>query len=94
MLAIIRKSFGMRECRPAQAVIPVPGRSPLEHFPTKWNQFDGGKSVFRAGAARSAMQRIGRGSQRTRGTDVPRDTRLTTTQNHPGQMVPFGRKML
>jgi hypothetical protein len=23
----------------------------LEHYPTKWDQFDGGKSVFRAGAA-------------------------------------------
>ncbi|MEE9250845.1 MAG: hypothetical protein V3U93_06930, partial [Alphaproteobacteria bacterium] len=27
----------------------------LERYPTKLNQFDGGKSVFRAGAASSAM---------------------------------------
>ncbi len=27
----------------------------LERYPVRWNQFDGGKTAFRAGAARSAM---------------------------------------
>ncbi len=55
----------------------------LEHYPARWNQFDGGKSVFRAGAARSAMQGIGRASQRTRGTDLP--------HRRPGSFAPWRR---
>ncbi len=84
--------------------------------------FDGGKSVFRAGAARSAMPehrasvatnpgsrlappeagsfgavaslRIFAGFQILETLASPCEARLATTQNHPGQMVQFGRIVL
>ncbi|MCH7635550.1 MAG: YbgC/FadM family acyl-CoA thioesterase [Proteobacteria bacterium] len=42
-----------------------------EHDPARWKRFDGGKTVPRVGAARSAMRRIGRASRRIRGAVLP-----------------------
>ncbi len=97
-------------------------RRGLERYPTKLNQFDGGKSVFRAGAGvkrdtgyrasvatnpgnrfappeagsfRAVVSlRIFAGFQNLETLASPCEARLATTQNHPGQMVQFGRIVL
>ncbi len=78
----------MTPVRGRAALAPNPRFRPSECYPPKWNQFDGDQSDFRAGAARSAIQRIGRHAkrafarrpQRTRGTDL--------SHQRPGAFTP------